>query len=296
MHVPVLLKETIEFLDLKPKKFIIDGTLDGGGHSKEILKYISPGGLLLGVELDKELFKKTEKNIKKWNENFKNKIILVNDNYKNLPMILKEKQLGLADGLVLDLGFSTWHIKESSRGFSFLKDEPLIMTYSNQNESAAQFLNMAPYKKIFDVLKIYGEERYAYLIAKEIVDSRKKNKIKTTQDLVKIIESSVPKSYLYKKIHPATKTFQALRIYLNKELENLENVLKNLNHIIKTGGRVVIISFHSGEDRIVKNYFKKLSRENKLKILTKKPITPTSGEIKLNPQSRSAKLRSAIIL
>jgi 16S rRNA (cytosine1402-N4)-methyltransferase len=296
MHLPVLLKEVLNFLDLAPQKFIIDGTLNGGGHSKEILKNISPKGRLLGIEIDKDLLEQSKDEIQKLSKKLKSEVILVNDNYKNLPMILKQKKLGLADGLVLDLGFSSWHVDLSNKGFSFLKDEPLIMTYQNQNENAALFLNRASYKEIFEVLKNYGDEKYAHLIAKKIIEVRKKNKIKTTFDLVNIIKQAVPKNYFYKKIHPATKTFQALRIYLNQELENLKNVLLNLNQILKKGGRVVVISFHSGEDRLVKNIFKKMSQENKLKILTKKPITPTIEEIKFNPRSRSAKLRSAIIL
>jgi 16S rRNA (cytosine1402-N4)-methyltransferase len=296
MHLPVLLKEVLNFLDLAPQKFIIDGTLNGGGHSKEILKNISPKGRLLGIEIDKDLLEQSKNEIQKLGKKLKSEVILVNDNYKNLPMILKQKKLGLADGLVLDLGFSSWHVDLSNKGFSFLKNEPLIMTYQNQNENAALFLNRASYKEIFEVLKNYGDEKYAHLIAKKIIEVRKKNKIKTTFDLVNIIKQAVPKNYFYKKIHPATKTFQALRIYLNQELENLKNVLLNLNQILKKGGRVVVISFHSGEDRLVKNIFKKMSQENKLKILTKKPITPTIEEIKFNPRSRSAKLRSAIIL
>jgi 16S rRNA (cytosine1402-N4)-methyltransferase len=296
MHLPVLLKEVLNFLDLAPQKFIIDGTLNGGGHSKEILKNISPKGRLLGIEIDKDLLEQSKNEIQKLGKKLKSEVILVNDNYKNLPMILKQKKLGLADGLVLDLGFSSWHVDLSNKGFSFLKDEPLIMTYQNQNENAALFLNRASYKEIFEVLKNYGDEKYAHLIAKKIIEVRKKNKIKTTFDLVNIIKQAVPKNYFYKKIHPATKTFQALRIYLNQELENLKNVLLNLNQILKKGGRVVVISFHSGEDRLVKNIFKKMSQENKLKILTKKSITPTIEEIKFNPRSRSAKLRSAIIL
>jgi 16S rRNA (cytosine1402-N4)-methyltransferase len=296
MHLPVLLKEVLNFLDLAPQKFIIDGTLNGGGHSKEILKNISPKGRLLGIEIDKDLLEQSKDEIQKLGKKLKSEVILVNDNYKNLPMILKQKKLGLADGLVLDLGFSSWHVDLSNKGFSFLKDEPLIMTYQNQNENAALFLNRASYKEIFEVLKNYGDEKYAHLIAKKIIEVRKKNKIKTTFDLVNIIKQAVPKNYFYKKIHPATKTFQALRIYLNQELENLKNVLLNLNQILKKGGRVVVISFHSGEDRLVKNIFKKMSQENKLKILTKKSITPTIEEIKFNPRSRSAKLRSAIIL
>jgi 16S rRNA (cytosine1402-N4)-methyltransferase len=296
MHEPVLLKEAIDFLDLKPGKFIIDGTIDGGGHSSEIIKKISPNGILLGIDLDVEILKEAKKRIEKESRGLNVKIVLHNGNYTDLPEILKNKKIGLADGLLLDLGFSSWHLEESGRGFSFLKDEPLIMTYKNQGMTARDFLNQANPEKIYEVIKIYGEERFSRQITKKIVEFRKKNTIRTTGDLRQIILEAIPKKYHYTKLNPAAKTFQALRIYLNQELENLKNVLENLEKILKKDGRVAIISFHSLEDRLVKNYFKKMQSENKLKILTKKPIIPTKEEILKNPKSRSAKLRVGIIL
>jgi len=296
MHIPVLLKEVLEFLDLKPGKFIIDGTVDGGGHSKEIIKKISPDGMLLGCDLDKEMVELAEKNLKELAERQKVKLILVHCNYSKIPDVLKDKKIGKADGLLLDLGFSSEHLEKSGRGFSFLKDEPLIMTYDDSFLSARDFLNQASFEEIKRVLKEYGEERYAGLIAKKIIEKRKIKKINTTQDLVEIIKEAVPLSYLYKRIHPATKTFQALRIYLNQELENLKKILERLQDILKPNGRIVIISFHSLEDRIVKNFFKKMSENKQLKILTKKPVVPTKEEIQKNSKSRSAKLRSGIIL
>lgn len=296
MHVPVLLEETIRFLNPKAGQFIIDGTVDGGGHSKEIFKHITPGGILLGIDLDRNMLEVARKNILSSNFDLDTNLILVCGNYADLPEILKDKNLGKADGLLLDLGFSFWHIEESQRGFSFQKDEPLIMTYSSEGEGAVEFLNNADFKKIYTVIKTYGEERYAQEIAKKIIEERKKYKIETTGQLVKIIESAVPQSYFKRKIHPATKTFQALRIYLNKELENLEKVLQRLTDILKSGGRVVIISYHSLEDRLVKNYFKKMMIEEKIKILTKKIIRPRREEVQKNPKSRSAKLRSVQIL
>ncbi|MGC8775861.1 MAG: 16S rRNA (cytosine(1402)-N(4))-methyltransferase RsmH [Minisyncoccia bacterium] len=296
MHEPVLLQEAIDFLDLKPGKFIIDGTVDGGGHSIEILKKISPGGMLLGVDLDKEVLQVAKSRILFENKKLKSKVILTVGNYADLPEILKNKKLDLADGLILDLGFSSWHLEESKRGFSFLRDEPLIMTYQNKGMTAKDFLNQASLEKIYEVIKIYGEERFARKIAEKIIDFRKKETIRTTKDLREIILSVVPKKYHQQKLHPAAKTFQALRIYLNHELENLKKVLDDLNQIVKSNGRVAIISFHSLEDRLVKNYFKKMKQENKLIILTKKPIQPSYAEILKNPKSRSAKLRVGIIL
>jgi 16S rRNA (cytosine1402-N4)-methyltransferase len=296
MHEPVLLKEAIDFLDLKPGKFIIDGTIDGGGHSSEIIKRINPNGILLGIDLDSEILKEAKKRIEKESGGLKVKIVLYNGNYADLPEILKNKKMGLADGVFLDLGFSSWHLEESGRGFSFLKDEPLIMTYKNQGMTARDFLNQAHPKKIYEVIKIYGEEKFSRQITKKIVEFRKKNTIRTTGDLRQIILEAIPKKYQYQKLNPAAKTFQALRIYLNQELENLKTILENLEKILKKDGRVAVISFHSLEDRLVKNYFKKMQSENKLKILTKKPITPSYEEILKNPKSRSAKLRVGIIL
>ncbi|MCX7589596.1 MAG: 16S rRNA (cytosine(1402)-N(4))-methyltransferase RsmH [bacterium] len=296
MHEPVLLKETIENLNLKPGKFIIDGTINGGGHSKEILKKISPNGMLLGIDLDQEIVDLTRKELENHGRLLKSKVIIMNGNYADLSQILEKENLGLADGLLLDLGFSSWHIDNSNRGFSFLKDEPLIMSYKNSGKTVKDFLNQASLDEIYQVIKKYGEERYAFRIAKRITEQRKIKTIKTTKDLVNIINQVVPKFYKYQKLHPATKTFQALRIYINNELENLKNVLEDLKKIVKKGGRVLIISFHSLEDRLVKNYFKKMEEDNEIKILTKKPITPTQNEILNNPKSRSAKLRVGLIL
>lgn len=296
MHEPVLLKETIENLNLEPGKFIVDGTVNGGGHSKEILKKISPNGMLLGIDLDEEIVDLTRKELENYGHLLKSKVVIMQGNYSDISKILEKENLGLADGLLLDLGFSSWHIDNSKRGFSFLKDEPLIMNYKNSGKTAKDFLNQANLDEIYQVIKKYGEERYAFRIAKKIIEQRKIKTIKTTRDLVNIINQAVPKFYKHQKLHPATKTFQALRIYINNELENLKNVLESLKKIVKRGGRVLIISFHSLEDRLVKNYFKKMEKNNEMKILTKKPIVPTQTEILINPKSRSAKLRVGLIL
>lgn len=296
MHEPVLLKEVISSLNLTPGKFIIDGTINGGGHSKEILKKISPNGILLGIDLDKEIIESTKEIILNQGIKLKSKVIIMQENYCNLVEILKDKKLGLADGLLLDLGFSSWHLEQSVRGFSFLKEEPLIMTYKNEGRTVKDFLNQAGLNEIYEVIKKYGEERFAFRIAKKIIEFRKKKTIKTTKDLVEIINSAVPKFYQHQRLNPATKTFQALRIYINNELENLKKVLDGLKNIVKKNGRVAIISFHSLEDRLVKNYFKKMQDNGEMKILTSKPIVPTKIEILNNPKSRSAKLRVGIIL
>jgi len=232
MHIPVLLKETLEFLDLKPGKFIIDGTVDGGGHSSEIIKKIGPNGKLLGLDWDKDMMSLALKNLKKLAKENKVELILVNKNYAELTDVLQNKNLGLADGLLLDLGFSSLHIESSGRGFSFLRNEPLIMTYNDNSLPAYEFLKRAQFDELSSILKDYGEERYAVQIAKKIIEKRRTKKIENTFDLVEIIKEAVPSKYLHQKIHPATKTFQALRIYLNKELENLKKVLSEIKNIV----------------------------------------------------------------
>ena len=305
-HVPVLLKEAIEILDPKPGKFIIDGTVGAGGHAAEILKKIEPGGTLLGIDWDDSAIERAKLNVKGQTS----KVIFVHENYADLPKILKEKNLLKADGLIIDLGFSTEELEKSGRGFSFLKDEPLDMRYDigevesekgkvksgERIQTVAEIVNSYSEKELADIFYIYGEERMSRQIAKKIVEERRKERIMTTGRLVEVVKMAVGKGYEKGRINPATRVFQALRIYVNKELENLETILKNLPEIIRPNGRVVIISFHSLEDRIVKNYFKQMEKEGKGKILTKKPVVASLEEIASNPRSRSAKLRAIIII
>jgi len=292
MHKPVLLKEVIRYLNPQPQDFFIDGTMDGGGYAREIIEKIKPGGIFLGIEWDNDLFQKIKTEFVPRNDV---RIILKNKNYADIKEILKAEKLPLAQGLVLDLGFSTWHIQASQKGFSFQKDEPLIMTYNTKetNISAFQVVNYFSVDKIAEILKKFGEERNAWKIAEAINRVRKHKKIKTSKELGEIIEKTV---HWKSKIHPATKTFQALRIYVNRELENLEKLLKTIPDIMQSGGRVGILSFHSLEDKLVKTYFKNLVKEKKAILLNKKIIQPTLAEIKNNPQSRSAKLRTIQII
>lgn len=215
----------------------------------------------------------------------------MNANYADLPEILKENNLPKADGLLLDLGFSSAQLEKSGRGFSFLRNEILDMRYELKKGglTAAEIINSLSEKELADVIFKYGEEGFARKIAKKIIEERKQKRILTTFDLVNAVKKTVFGNKLPLAI---TRTFQAVRIYVNKELENLESILKNLQKIVKPKGRVAIISFHSLEDRLVKNCFKKLAKEGKAEILTKKPIRPSEGEIKRNPRSRSAKLRA----
>lgn len=267
---------------------MIDGTAGSGGHAREILNRLGRNGKLLLVDWDKE-------NVASLNKNFLlPNVKAVQGNYTKLPEIMREKNFPKANGLLLDLGFSSEQLKGRDKGFSFQKAEPLIMTYGEEREPLSEFLKRASVKELTEIISKFGEERYANQIAKAIFGQ--KDKIRTSQDLGEIIKKAVPEFYERGRIHPATRTFQALRIYLNQELENLKKVLSVLDEILLVGGRIAIISFHSLEDRIVKNCFKELEKEGRLKILTKKPIIASSEEIAINPRVRSAKLRGGILI
>lgn len=287
MHIPVLQKEVLQYLESKPNENFIDATFGEGGHSLAILEKICPEGKVLGIEWDRDLYQKSlERKIAR--------LILVNDSYTNLKEIVERENFKRISGILFDLGISSWHLKESTRGFSFLKDEPLDMRYDIQNPlTAEKIVNYWSQSELEKIFVKFGQERFAKSIAENIIQKRKTIKIERTFQLIKIIEVATPDWYHRRKIHFATKTFQALRIAVNDEINNLEKALPKSLEILKPKGKLVIVSFHSLEDKIVKNFF----RNNKnLKILTKKPITPTLNEIKINPRSRSAKLRAAIKL
>jgi 16S rRNA (cytosine1402-N4)-methyltransferase len=288
VHKSVLLKEVIEYLNVERNKNYVDCTIGEGGHSIEILKRNSPEGKVLGIEIDSELYKKlSEKKLER--------LILVNDSFKNLKEIIEREKFKNIYGILFDLGISSWHIEKSGRGFSFLRDEPLIMRYDlKQKLTAEKIVNEWSEKEIERILREYGEEKFAKRISREIATARKVRPIKTTSQLVEVIKKAVPTFYQRKKIHFATKTFQALRIAVNNELENLKIALPQAIEVLEKGGRLVVISFHSLEDRIVKNFLKEKEKEGKIKILTKKPIQLSKEEIIKNPRSRSAKLRCAL--
>ena len=296
MHIPVLQKEVLEYLNPKSNENFIDATIGGGGHALAILEKILPRGKVLGIDWDSEMIQYLKPS---------GNLILVCDNFVNLKEIVKKKNFGKVSGILFDLGMSSWHLGKSGRGFSFQKKEPLDMRYSLETQLTAE--KIVNYWSKFDIEKIlreYGEEKFARIIAENIIETRKARIIKNTFQLVEIIKKSVKNR---QKIHPATRTFQALRIAVNDELNNLKEVLSQALETLSTGGRLIVISFHSLEDRIVKNFFKHraskgsegkeedrvLFANQSLKILTKKPITPSNKEIKINPRSRSAKLRAA---
>ena len=290
-HIPVLKREVLKYLNPKPNENFIDCTVGLGGHTLAILGKNKPKGRVLGIEIDQELYKKLKKKFLK----FGKRLILINDSYSNLKKIIQIKKFQPVAGILFDLGLSSWHLENSGRGFSFLKNEPLDMRYDKNEElTAEKIVNEWSEDAIERVLRKYGEERFAKRIAKEIVNKRKKELIKTTLQLVGIIEKATPAWYHHRKIHFATKTFQALRIVVNDELNNLKKALPQALDVLEERGRLVIISFHSLEDRISKNFFKESAKKNFLKILTKKPIRPRKQEIIQNPRSRSAKLRAGI--
>jgi len=284
MHIPVLQKELIDYLNPEPDENFIDCTAGFLGHAMLLLEKNGPKGKMLAIERDPVIFKSLLKSKTE-------RLVLVNDSFVNLEKIVEENKLKKVSGILFDLGLSSWHLKESERGFSFQRNETLDMRYNPADSlTAEKILNYWSLPEIEKNLKEYGEERFAGKIAGKIIEERKKGQIKSTSQLVRIIKEAVPQKYQHQRIHFATRTFQALRIAVNDELKNLEIALPQAADILTPGGKMAVISFHSLEDRIVKNFFKQQDSQ-KWEILTKKPVVPTKKEIKINPRSRSAKMR-----
>lgn len=305
MHTPVLLNEVFKIFDPKPGETYIDATVNGGGHARAIAERVGEKGLVLGIDWDCNLIEELRtKNpapdaSRRYGTGLElrnNNIKLICDNYANLANIIRKYNLDAPCGILFDLGFSSHQLEESRRGFSFLKSEPLDMRYDiKSNElTAEKIINTWERTAIADIIRRYGEERFADRIAEGILRARRTRRIQTTDELVAVISRSIPQSFRYHRIHFATRTFQALRIAVNHELENLEKVLPMARDALRIGGKITVISFHSLEDRIVKEFFRKESRADTLEILTKKPIRASQAEIRENPRARSAKLRAAI--
>jgi 16S rRNA (cytosine1402-N4)-methyltransferase len=290
VHIPVLQKEVLDFLNPKANENFVDCTIGEGGHAFAILERILPNGKLLGIDWTIELIESLRTRAGNLNKN----LILVCDNFANLKSIVERHGFRRVSGILFDLGLSSWHLERSGRGFSFFRDEPLDMRFREGTLTAQEIVNKLPQNELEKVLKTYGEERFAKRIAREIVTSREKEPITSTLQLVTLVEKAVPYWYQRRRIHPATKTFQALRIAVNDELNNLERVLPQTLEILKPNGRLVVISFHSLEDRIVKNFLRENARKGLLEILTKKPIKASAEEVEINPRSRSARLRAAV--
>lgn len=290
-HKPVLIKEVLQYLDPKPNENVIDGTIGQAGHALEILKKNGPSGKVLGIDLDKSQIENSALLLK----DFKERVVLVNDSYANIKEIVKKINFEQVHGIVLDLGFSSWQLENFEKGLSFQVDGPLDMRYDFKSDvTAEKIVNEYSKEQIEKIIKDFGEERFARQIAKKIAEQRNAKRIKSTFELKHIIEEAVPRKFHHGNIHVATRTFQALRIAVNRELDNLQTFLPQAFEILPANGRLVIISFHSLEDRIVKQFFKEKEKNKTADILTKKPVIASNEELSTNPRSRSAKLRAII--
>ena len=290
-HISVLQKESIDGLNIKIGDIIVDGTLGGGGHTFEIIKRFGSNVKIIGLDLDADAMGRAKTLIGETPHD----VVFRTVGFQDLDKVLDELNIVHVDGILLDLGISSFQLEVSGRGFSFLKDEPLLMTMKKdpkeEDLTAKAIVNSWDEETIADIIYGFGEEKYSRKIAHAIVEARKEKSIDTTFDLVKIIDASVGRFYKGMRINPSTRTFQALRIATNTELSNLEEVISKGFNRLSSGGRMSIITFHSLEDRIVKRAFVSLKDNGHAKIITKKPISPSSEEIKSNPRSRSAKLR-----
>lgn len=289
MHISVLKERIIELLDPKPNQNFIDATVGRGGHLKAILQKNGPKGKVLGIDWDPVALQNAQSEL---TPDEKKRTVLVNENFANLKEVVEKEKFSKVSGIILDLGLSSDQLEEDNRGFSFKRDEILDMRFNpNHGLDAKKILNFWSRMDIERILKEYGEERFAPLIAREIVHQRSQSPIVKTGELVEVVQRATPAWYRKGKIHPATKTFQALRIAVNHELENIQKVLPEAVDILEKGGKLLVISFHSLEDRIVKQFSRNTPG---VQLLTKKPITPDFKEVKQNPRSRSAKLRAVV--
>lgn len=290
MHTSVLLEETLEFLKVGTGSVIVDGTLGGGGHSEALCKRY-PSIHLIGLDQDEDAFPRAEKRLKDAGCTY----TLIHSNFRNIDTAISGIDVPHVDGILLDLGVSSFQLDSAERGFSFMRDEPLQMTMKKEvtpeDVTAYDIVNTWSEETIIAILKGYGEERYAKAIARAIVKAREQGPIERTLELVDIILGSVPRVYLHGRIHPATRTFQSIRIAANDELGALDEGLRKGFEALHAGGRLVVISFHSLEDRIVKRFFQEMAKDEKGILITKKPVVPTEEEQRENPRSRSAKLR-----
>ncbi|MBK3331598.1 16S rRNA (cytosine(1402)-N(4))-methyltransferase RsmH [Persephonella atlantica] len=286
-HYPVLNREVLQFFSSIKAGVIVDATVGGGGHSYLILKKF-PEIKIVGIDRDDYALKRAEEKLKE----FKGRFTLIKESFRNVDTVLKDLGLKRVEGFLFDLGVSMFQLK-MERGFSFQREEPLDMRMdTTQKLTASDVINSYPPPLLEKIIKEYGEEKFYRRIVKNIVDYRKKKKIQTTKELAEIIYFSYPPSLRRGRIHPATRTFQAIRIEVNDELGEIKEGISKAIDLLKVEGIIQVISFHSLEDRIVKNIFREAKRLKKLEILTKKPITPGKEEIKENPPSRSAKLRA----
>ena len=301
-HISALLNECIEGLNIKENGIYVDGTLGGAGHSAEIVKRLTTGRLI-GIDQDTNAIKAAEKRL----EEYKDKVTLVHDNFSNIKAVFSQLGIEKADGFLLDIGVSSHQLDEAERGFSYMHDAPLDMRMNRDNSfSAYNVVNEYSEDELSEIIYKYGEERWSKRIAQFIVAERKQKPIETTFELVDIIKKAVPKGARKDGPHPAKRTFQAIRIEVNGELEILERTIDDMTELLNPGGRLCIITFHSLEDRIVKNAFRKqenpctcppefpvcvCGKKKRANVITRKPILPSDEELEFNHRSRSAKLR-----
>lgn len=303
-HVSVLLNETIENLNIKEDGIYVDCTLGGAGHTSEILKKLSKAGRLIGIDQDTDALKHAKEKLKEYDN-----VTYVHNNFYNIREILEDLKVEKVDGILMDLGVSSYQLDEPERGFSYMHDAPLDMRMNKESSfSAYDIINSYDKDKLYEIIRNYGEEKFAKRIAEFIVEKRQEAPIKTTFELVEIIKRAIPARFRREGPHPAKRTFQAIRIEVNHELEILSKAIEDGIDKLNTDGRMCIITFHSLEDRIVKNKFKELKNPctcppdipqcvcgklPKIDIITRKPIEPSVEEVEENPRSRSAKLRVA---
>ncbi len=306
-HTPAMAHEVIEYLNVRPGGVYVDCTLGGAGHARAIIERIAPGGFLVGIDQDKDAIEHAREVL----SDHASEMALVRDNFENIESILAGLGIKGVDGILADLGISYHHLAESGRGFTFLKDEPLDMRMDTDLETtAADIVNNAGEKELADIFFQLGEERHSRRIARNIVRERKKAPIRTSFGLSRIVMDSIPKKAAYKpqRIHPSTRVFMSLRIKVNRELEAIGNFMDAAADLLKPGGRLCVLSFHSLEDRIVKHRIRALEKgcvcpgffpkcvcgfKPKLRSLTGKPVRPTQAEVDLNPMARSTRLRVA---
>lgn len=305
-HLSVMPEETIDYLNCRPGKTYVDCTLGGAGHTRAILENIIPDGLLISIDRDLDAIRNAEHILKPYKSNVR----LFHDNFVNLPGILKTLGISSVNGILIDLGLSLNQLENSGRGFSFSKDEPLDMRMDSRSEiTAAEIVNRYNEKELADIFYKFGEERYSRKIAKNIVHERSSKKIASSRELAEIVKRSVPvQKAAKKKIHPATQVFMALRIAVNNELENINTFLGNVVELLDKNGRLVVLSFHSLEDRIIKHWIRDMesdcscppqfpkcvcNKEKLVRSVTRKVVRPSMEEIEKNPMARSTKMRVA---
>lgn len=302
-HVSVLLKETIDGLNINPDGIYVDGTLGGGGHAYEVCKHLSSKGRLIGIDQDSEALEAARERLSE----FEDKVTMVRSNYCEIDTILKDLDIDKVDGIVLDLGVSSYQLDNLERGFSYKADAPLDMRMdTRQMITASDVVNNYSENELYRIIRDYGEDRFAKNIAKHIVMARKKKPLTTTGELSEIVKKSIPMKFQAKGGHPAKKTFQAIRIEVNNELKVLKDSIDTMIEHLNLGGRICIITFHSLEDRIVKTKFREnenpcicpldfpvcvCGKVSKGKVITRKPIIPSEEEIVNNKRAKSSKLR-----